>query len=441
MKKLRYLFPLLSLLLIGALLLPLVGCAGGSSDSSEPASSDNTSSEVTSSENPSSDTSSTNTEPVSVDDAFRKSQTDLAVKLFRRSYQNDTKRNTLLSPLSVSMALSMTANGAGGQTKTELEQLLGGGVSLEELNQSLLAYTKSLPDGEGYKFHLANSIWLRDDDRLSISEDFLKANQDLFDAQVYQKPFDDSTAQEINSWVKEHTDGMIEKIINQINPDEIMYLINALAFDAEWAEPYEKDAATDDTFTSIDGKKQDVKMMHSTEWTYLSDDNATGFIKPYKNGTYSFAALLPNEGISLEDYIASLTGESLQKTFKNASGEEVVASMPKFKFDYDLSMKEVLSDLGIPTAFDSAAADFSGIGVSKEGNLFIGDVLHKTHIDVDENGTKAAAVTVVTIKEATAMLDEPEPKYVKLDRPFVFMILDNENQLPIFIGAVTDLSN
>ena len=115
--------------------------------------------------------------------------------------------------------------------------------------------------------------------------------------------------------------------------------------------------------------------------------------------------------------------------------------MPKFKFDYDLTMKEILSDLGIPTAFDPAGADFSGIGTSKAGNIFIGDVIHKTHIDVDENGTKAAAVTAVIVKDAAAALDEEKPKYVKLDRPFVFMILDNENQLPIFIGAVTDLSD
>ena len=304
MKKLRFIFPLLSLLLVGALLLPLVGCGAGSSGSSSADSSEMSSSE-TSSEASSSNTSS-DTEPVSVDKSFRKSQTDLAVKLFQRSYREDTKKNTLLSPLSISMALSMTANGADGRTKTELEQLLGGGVSLSDLNRSLLAYTQSLPNGEGYKFHMANSIWLRDDDRLSISEDFLKTNQDLFDAQVYQKPFNDSTAQEINGWVKEHTDGMIEKIIDRINPDEIMYLINALAFDAEWAEPYEKDMATDDTFTSIEGKKQDVKMMHSSEWTYLSDDSATGFVKPYKDGTYSFAALLPNEGVSLVENAAHL---------------------------------------------------------------------------------------------------------------------------------------
>lgn len=191
-------------------------------------------------------------------------------------------------------------------------------------------------------------------------------------------------------------------------------------------------AVYDGGFTTISGERQTVEMMTSEESVYLDDGRAIGFVKPYKDRKYSFAALLPNEGVDIYDYIAGLTAEDLQNTLNSAKSEQVIATLPKFSYAYGLRMNNVLASLGMPTAFDGAAADFSGI--VENGSLYIGEVLHKTFISVDARGTKAA-VTIVETKGGSARQD----KVVVLDRPFVYMILDNATNLPIFLGVVTDV--
>lgn len=371
------------------------------------------------------------------DEAFIGAQAELAVKLFKACVDESESKNVLISPLSIQLALAMTANGADGQTKAEMEKLLGGDIPLEELNEYLYTYVKSLPSESKYKLELANSIWFRDDaERLTVEKEFLQTNADYYGAQAYREPFDQQTVKNINNWVNEHTDGMIEKIIDEIGPDEVLHLINALAFDAEWETPYEKYNVNDGFFNSLSGEERNVKMMHSSEHKYLEDGSATGVIKNYKDGKYAFAALLPNEGVDLYDYIASLTGEGLKEMLDNAENEQVITAIPKFSYEYGMFIEEILAGLGMPTAFDSDNADFSKMATSTLGNVYIGYVLHKTFISVDEKGTKAAAITDVATKGAAAVMPEKE---VILDRPFVYMIIDNLTNLPIFIGTVTDI--
>ena len=371
------------------------------------------------------------------DDAFIGSQAELAVKLFKASVEKSEKNNVLISPLSIQLALAMTANGANGQTKEEMERLLGGNIPLKELNEYLYTYVNSLPSKEKCKLEIANSIWFRDDaDRLHVEENFLQTNADYYGAQAYKEPFDQQTVKDINGWVNGHTDGMIREIIDEIDPFDVMYLINAIAFDAEWKTPYEKHNINNGIFYSLSGDERNVKMMYSDEYKYLGDDNATGFIRDYKDGKYAFAALLPNEGIDLYDYIASLTGEGLKETLDNAETEAVNAAIPKFSYDYSLLMNDVLAELGMPSAFDPGKANFYKMATSSVGNIFIDCVLHKTFISVDEKGTKAAAITDVTTKDTAAMMPERE---VILDRPFVYMIVDTATNLPVFIGTVTDI--
>lgn len=377
-----------------------------------------------------------NTAGRAADDAFITSQMRLATELFRSSVQESKEENVLISPLSVQLALAMTANGADGQTRDEMEQLLGGGISLEELNEYLYTYVKSLPSEEACKLKIADSIWIRDEaERFTVNQDFLQTNADYYDAQVYKAAFDDQTVSDINSWISQHTDNMIDDVLDQIDDDVIMYLINALAFDAEWHTTYLRSDIRNRPFTSVSGKKRNVEMMHSMEYRYLDDGKATGFIKDYKNGAYSFAALLPNEGISIYDYVEGLTGEALLQTIQNAREEAVETALPKFSYEYQLLMNDILKALGMPTAFDSSAADFSGLGTSSRGNIYISRVLHKTFICVDELGTKAGAATVVEASDECAAV---APLSVTLDRPFVYMILDNETGLPVFIGTVLD---
>lgn len=371
------------------------------------------------------------------DDRFIGSQAELAVKLFKACVDESKNDNVLISPLSIQLALAMTANGADGQTKEEMEKLLGGDIPLEELNEYLYTYINSLPSTEKYKLELANSVWFRDDaDRLTVEKDFLQTNADYYGAQAYKEPFDQQTVKDINSWVNEHTDGMIEKIIDEITPDEVLHLINAIAFDAQWETPYEKHSVNDGIFNALSGDERKVKMMYSNEHKYIDDGDATGFIKDYRDGKYAFAALLPNEGVDLYNYIASLTGEGLKKALDNAEAEPVDVLIPKFSYDYSLLMNDVLAELGMPTAFDVGNADFYKMATSSVGNIFIDCVLHKTFISVDEKGTKAAAITDITMTDKAAL---PLEREVILDRPFVYMIIDNSTNLPIFIGTVTDI--
>lgn len=370
------------------------------------------------------------------DDAFIVSQMQLAVELFKASASTDADKNILISPLSVQLALAMTANGAAGQTRLEMEALLGGEIPLEALNEYLHSYVSSLPSEEKYKLQIANSIWFRDDDQLTVEETFLQTNADCYGAQIYKAPFDNGTLQDINSWVGKYTDGMIDTILEQIPQHTVMYLINAMAFDAEWKTLYEQSDVFERTFTGIDGNTSTVEMMRSEESKYLDDGKATGFIKNYSGGKYSFAALLPNEDIPISDYIAGLSADGLLDTLSSAKAGTVTAALPKFTCEYSLCMNDVLSELGMPTAFDSENADFSQLGRTSAGNIYINQVLHKTYISVDTLGTKAGAATKVEMNAMGAIQSEWS---VTLDRPFVYMILDNTTNLPIFIGAVTNI--
>jgi len=373
------------------------------------------------------------------DDAFTQSQMRLAVDLFQSSVLESKDENVLISPLSIQLALAMTANGADGDTKVEMEALLGGEISLGDLNEYLYSYVNNLPSAEKYKLQIANSIWFRDDEgRLQVEKDFLQNNADYYGAQAYKAAFDDQTLKDINSWVDDHTDGMIDSILDQIDEDAVMYLINALVFDAEWQHVYDKSDVYKGKFTNIGGTEKQVDMMHSEETVYLQDEYATGFMKPYSGSKYSFAALLPNEDVDIYEYIAGLTGEELMETLSTPQLGMVMATLPKFSYEYELTMNDVLKELGMPSAFSSDTADFSKMAHSSRGNIFIGEVLHKTFISVDELGTKAGAVTKVEMNDESAPMSE---WVVNLNRPFVYMIIDNETNLPVFIGTVMDVQS
>lgn len=361
--------------------------------------------------------------------------TDFAIRLFKAS--EESGKNTLISPLSVLCALAMTANGAEEETLAQMEEVLG--MTTEELNLYLYSYMKNLPQGEKYKLSLANSIWFTEDERFTVNQSFLQTNADYYGADVYKAPFDKQTLKDINNWVKYNTDDMIPEILDKIPEEAIMYLVNALAFEAEWMEIYEKQQVRDGKFTKEDGTKQDVEFMYSTEGTYLEDENAIGFKKYYKGGKYAFVAMLPNEGVSVSEYIASLTGESLNALLSNPQYGTVHTSMPKFETEYTVEMAEILKGMGMTEAFDIYNADFEGLGTSTAGNIYISRVLHKTFISVGEKGTKAGAATVVEMADGAAA-EPQETKEVYLDRPFVYMLIDCENNIPFFIGTMMDVN-
>ena len=359
--------------------------------------------------------------------------TDFGLRLFREG-QTEGK-NTLYSPLSVLCALSMTANGARGETRTQMEAVLG--MKVEDLNAFLYAYIQELSREGDDRMSLANSIWFTDDERFTVNRDFLQTNADYYGADLYRAPFNGETCRAINDWVKDKTRGMIPQILDQLPASAVMCLVNALAFEAEWVEPYEKTQVTEAPFTMEDGTKRTVELMRSRENAYLEDDNATGFIKYYAGGRYAFAALLPNEGVTVAAYLDSLTGESLNQLLAHPRSVPVSAALPKFETDFDAELAGVLAAMGMPLAFDPDQADFSALGTSTGGNIYIGSVIHKTFISVAEQGTRAGAATVVVMVDGCALEEEP-PKVVTLDRPFVYMLIDTATGTPFFIGTMMD---
>lgn len=362
--------------------------------------------------------------------ADSKKITDFAVRLFKESEENG--KNTLISPLSVLSALSLTANGAKGETLSQMEEVFG--MNTDQLNCYLHSYMNALPSEDQYKLHLANSVWFTNDKRFTVNQDFLQLNADYFNADIYKAPFDNSTLKNINNWVSDKTDGYIENILDKIPKEAVMYLINALAFDAEWEKIYEKHQVRDGFFTLANGAKQKAEFMYSEETQYLEDSKAKGFIKYYKDRKYAFAALLPNEDISISEYIDSLNGAELNKLLANPQQFTVQTSIPKFETKYSTEMSDILIKMGIKSAFDGEKADFSGLGTSTDGNIFINRVLHKTFISVFEKGTKAGAATVVEITKYAALMPS-ETKTVHLDRPFVYMLIDCTTNIPFFIGT------
>ena len=359
--------------------------------------------------------------------------TDFAVRLFKASLQEG--ENVLISPLSVLSALAMTVNGAEGDTRKQMEETLG--MSAEELNLYFYSYMRNLPKEKRCKLSLANSIWFADDESFSVNQDFLQTNANYYGADIYKTAFDEQTLKDINNWVKYRTNDMIPEILDRIPESALMYLVNALSFEGEWFHLYAENMIQDGKFTKEDGTKQTASFMKSTEHVYLEDENATGFMKYYRGGKYAFVAMLPNEGVSVADYVASLDGAALNALLANPQDAAVYATLPKFETEYSTDMAAVLQSMGMTDAFNGSTADFSGIGTSKSGNIYISRVLHKTYICVDEKGTKAGAATAVEMMDGSSI--NLGPKRVTLNRPFVYMIVDCENNIPFFIGTMMDI--
>ena len=368
------------------------------------------------------------------DAKFTQAMADFSVGLLQQQASNE--KNVLVSPLSVQLALAMTANGASRETLLQMQKVLGEGADINDINAMLAGYVKGLPSTDKAKFHLANSIWFRQQQGFNVEQKFLQTNADYYGAGAYAAPFDQSTVDAINAWVNENTDGMVPKIIDDLQPDDMMVLLNALAFDAEWMIPYLDPQVSDGIFTASSGARQNAKFMASSEYTYLDDGKATGFVKPYADRGYNFVALLPNEGVSMSDYVASLSGDGWLTTMGSATTDMVQAQLPEFSFSYDASLVKALKAMGMTDAFDPEFAQFRDMAQPPPA-LYIGNVVHSTSISVTPVGTRAGAATAAIMAASGMAL---EPKVVTLDRPFVFAITDATTNLPVFIGVTNSVA-
>ena len=336
----------------------------------------------------------------------------------------------VLSPASVLTALLMAEEGADGETAAQIQETVGSEVfyAREDFQRILNA------KGEGTQVNTANSVWLRKDPNLQVQESFLAAMQQLFKAEVFSADFDKKTVKDINQWCKTNTKGRIKKILNEpISPETMLYLINALTFDGKWQSPYKEYQVGDADFTAADGSVQTAEMMYGTEYTYLENELATGFVKPYADG-YSFVALLPHEGLSMADFVKGLSKDTFARAWKVEKETPVETGLPKFKTESGAELSEALRTMGIRDLFDADRAELHRTATTPEGNLFVSKILHKAFIETDTEGTKAAAVTAVVAECGSAA--PSEMKRVILDRPFFYAIIEEETGIPLFMGTV-----
>jgi len=272
---------------------------------------------------------------------------------------------------------------------------------------------------------------------IRLEDDFLQVNADYFQVSIYDIDFNDENyaLNVINNWVSEKTENKIDHILDRIDKRIATYIINAVIFDARWRFAYVSYDTYFDNFTDVNGKSVRTEFMKSQENRYIDNGEAIGFIKPYFNNLYSFVALMPNADIPINDYIQSLTGMKFIHAVKTAADKLVFAYLPKYKYEFKIEMNDVLIDMGMIDAFGDKS-DFSKIVMPADGRyrVNIGRVLHKAFIEVNELGTKAGAASVVAVTAAAWI--PPDLIVVKLDRPFVYAIIDNATNLPIFIGAV-----
>jgi serpin B len=342
-------------------------------------------------------------------------------------------RNVVISPISVSMALGMTLNGANGTTETAMRSTLGfDSLSRTEINgayRSLIDLLRGLDPS--VKFQIANSIWHRN--QFQADSQFIADNSRYFDAQTQGLDFaDPSAGKTINDWVKGSTGGKIEKIVpDQIPAEAVMYLINAIYFKGAWTTKFDPKLTYDGEFTLADNTKIPCRMMtRSGKVRTMSSSSFTAVDLPYGDAGFSMTILLPTAGTA-DDLVESLKTEDWNNLVEGFHDRETVLSMPKFTIDYGNSLNDALKAMGMEVAFQYGTADFTRINSAyPAGELYISNVNHKTFIDVNEEGTEAAAATSVEISTTSA------PAPIRIDRPFVFAIRENHSGTILFLGKV-----
>ena len=369
---------------------------------------------------------------------FYRTYADVSVELLKKSGLKDIKsgKNVLISPESILCAMTMSANGAANNTLIQYEDALMDGYSVSSFSKRLKSFNKKLTSSKKVSFNIANSIWLSNSAKDSVKPEFIDINKKNFGAEIDFVDFNKETVERVNNWVSENTNGMIDKIVERFSPDTVSCLVNAIAFEAKWAEQYSEYSVKKGRFTNAQGTKEKVNMLYGTEYKYISDENSTGFIKDYEGGDYAFMAVLPKKGITLTEYIKKLNGNKFTALYLGAQSCEVLTKMPEFSYDYSAKLNNPIKKMGITDAFSQNKADFGNmLDTSSGANVYIDEIIHKTHIELDRYGTKAAAATGIINKETCAP-DRPKPKKVYLTRPFLYAIVDTDTGLPVFIGVV-----
>ncbi|MBQ9044361.1 MAG: S-layer homology domain-containing protein [Oscillospiraceae bacterium] len=328
--------------------------------------------------------------------------------------------NPIASPLSALYALAMLYNGASGETAEQLAAFFD--MTPEETNTALAALSAALPDGFS-TVRLANALWLRQGE--PVEPDFIAANRDQLSAEVFRRDFGGDAVKEINDWVSKQTDGMIPSIISSLPSDALLVLLNAILFKAQWGRIYEITQERD--FHAESGETERAQMLMSVEYTYLHDAHAEGFLKPFLGSRYAFAVLVPEMGMSPEAYLAGLTGTSLRALLTGERYDAVHTGMPVLTAELQTDLTKAFSKVGLTNLNDLT-------GISEDA--YVSGAVHRAKIEINENGVSAAAATAITLAGSAAPKPDPKEATVIADRPYVYMIVDTQTNLPLFIGTV-----
>lgn len=357
------------------------------------------------------------------------------INLFKEIVAAEPDANIFISPLSVSMALGMAYNGAGGATATQMQDTLGlSELTIDEINQAYKdLITLFMGLDEQVAFNIANSVWYSSD--LNPVAEFMQNMITYFDAEVAGLNFSDSASVDtINDWVKDKTEEKIEEVIDSLDPSTVAVLANAIYFKGDWTIQFDPDDTIDDQFTTAAGNQVPCRMMYiDTDLAYARTEQYQAVDLKYGVGDYSMTLFLPAADVDIDDLIAGIDQQSYAEMTTGFIETEVTLQMPSFELEYVKSLGDILQLMGMTDAFDAGAADFSNL--FEEVDSYISEVLHKTYVKVDEVGTEAAAVTAVVIETLSA-----NDNYMILDRPFIFVIRENNSGTIMFIGKIVDPS-
>jgi len=361
---------------------------------------------------------------------------DFGIKLFNWLSDEKPTKNVVISPLSVSLAFGMALNGAGGQTYTDMQNALElAGLTPDEINTTY-RYMLDFLDGLDPEviLEIANSMWIKD--IIEVKKPFIDVNVSNFDTEVTSLPFNNEAVGIINSWVAEKTHDKIKDVITFIAPEDILFLINAVYFKGTWTYEFDSTETSDADFNKIDGSTMPCRMMYQeNEFSYFGNRSVQVVDLPYGNGDFSLTFVLPEQGMTIDDIIAALDVGTWDYWIENLATDSGLVYLPKFKIEYETSLKQSLAAMGMGIAFDIFNADFSNI--ADINPLYISGALHKTFIEVNEQGTEAAAVTVVTF--GTTGVNDEDPYFVfNANRPFLIAIRERVSGSILFMGKILE---
>jgi serine protease inhibitor len=350
------------------------------------------------------------------------------------SESEDASKNIMISPLSINLALAMTTNGAKENTLSQMLETLGfQDFEMEEFNEFFLLLVEALLELDNQvDLSIANSIFYRN--TFDVLQSFLDINQEYYNAEISALDFNSPDAvTTINNWVADNTNNKITEIIDQIDSDVVMYLINAIYFYGNWKYEFDKSQTQDANFYLANGSTVNVPMMKmEANLKYSSAGNIQIVELPYGRGNYVMNLILPEYDQSVNDLLANLDADTWRQWTNSFYETETILSLPKFSFEYEKGMKDILISLGMTDIFDENLADLSGINAIEK--LWVSRVIHKTYIDVNEEGTEAAAVTAAEVVTESA----PQQLHLNFDRPFVFIISETSTESVLFSGVVAN---